>query len=627
MTTRRLKKSFALLAAAGLVVAACGGDDDTNADVTDVTAAPDDSGDEPAPEPTEEEGDDSADDSADDGGVQAGDVAEGDVDTDVAEDSAEEGTDKYGGSISVGLEAEAVGLRPWEDACSSPCYNIMVTIYDKLVEQDIDGEYQGFLAESFSSNEDFTEWVVTLRPDVTFHNGTELTAQTIADMFPLQQEGATAAAQVSASNLENVEATGDLEVTYTLSRSNSAFPAFLARAPLGMVFDPAAATADFDGYSTAPIGTGPFQIETRDLDNETTVVRYEDYWGTGPDGNQLPFLDSISFRPIPDEGTRLDALLSGTVDAMQTLRQGTIRDARAAIEDGADIKLLEFQGNNVGGGMFNMAVAPYDDLRVRLGLTQMNSQEQVIEALGGTGISLPGTQWFSPDSIWWSQKVADAWPEFDFEAGVATLQGYIDDPERSDGKAVGEPIDVELSCPPDPTLIAAMQVLEQTWSQSGLVNVNLTNFDQQTHINNALGADNGFIGVHGAHCWRWSDQDDPSNSLNPFLAPYSAEIAEEAGLPGVVSPLNFPNYWDPDSFAAAQEAITTDDFDTRFALYEQINLAIAENVPIWFSGYTATMIAAENDVKGINGWHLPNGDLGIGFPNAEGRWAETFVSG
>jgi len=622
MTMQRWKKSFAVLAAAGLLVAACGGDDDdsgsesTSEQTSESTA--DGGGESTAEESTAEGGDDV---------VEAGEEASGDVDTAVTEDTTAPGADKYGGSISVGLEAEAVGLRPWEDTCSSPCYNMMVTIYDKIVEQDVNGEYQGWLAESFAPNEDFTVWTVTLRPGITFHNGTALTAQTIADMFPLQQEGASASAQVSSSNLVSVEATGELEVTYTLSSSNSAFPAFLARAPLGMVFEPAAAAADFDGYSTAPIGTGPFQIETRDLDNETTVVRNENYWGMDSEGNQLPYLDSISFRPIPDEQARLDALLSGTVNAMQTLRQGTIRDARAAVEGGAELNLLEFQGNNVGGGMFNMAVAPFDDLRVRLGLTQMNSQDNVIEALGGTGISLPGTQWFSPDSPWYSENVAAAWPKFDFDAGVGTLQGYIDDPARSDGKAAGEPIDVELSCPPDPTLIAAMQVLEQTWTASGLVNVNLTNFDQQTHINNALGAENGFIGVHGAHCWRWSDQDDPSNSLNPFLAPYSEENAEEAGLPGVVSPLNFPNYWHPESFGAAQEAITTDDFDARYALYESINLAIAENVPIWFSGHTATMIGTEANVAGLNGWNLPSGDLGVGFPNAEGRWLEVFLAG
>jgi peptide/nickel transport system substrate-binding protein len=464
---------------------------------------------------------------------------------------------------------------------------------------------------------------MTLRPGVTFHNGVELTAQTIADMFPIQQVGAASAGAVASANLASVEATGDLEVTYTLSQPNSAFPASLTRAPLGMVFEPAAAAADPDGYSTAPIGTGPFVIESRDLDNETVVTRNESYWGTDPDGNQLPYLDSVAFRPIPDENTRLDALLSGTVNAFQTLRQGTIRDARGA---GDAIKLLEFQGNNVGGGMFNVLVPPFDDVRVRLALTQMNSQENVIEALGGTGISSEGTQWFSPDSPWYSQAVADAWPKFDFEAGVATLTEYVNDPERSDGKGAGEPIDVELSCPPDPTLIAAMQVLEQTWSGSGLVNVNLTNFDQQTHINNALGADNGFVGSHQAHCWRWSDDNDPSISINPFLAPPTEEIAAEAGLPGVVSPLNFPNWWSPESFEAAQAALRTDDFDERFALYESIMMNLAEEVPIWYSGYTATAIGTAPNVEGFNSWHVPSGDLGIGLPAAEGRYHEVFLT-
>ena len=122
----------------------------------------------------------------------------------------------------------------------------------------------------------------------------------------------------------------------------------------------------------------------------------------------------------------------------------------------------------------------------------------------------------------WS--VAAAWPKFDFEAGVATLQGYVDDPERSDGKAPGEPIDVDLSCPPDPSLIAAMQVLEQTWTASGLVNVDLTNFDQQTHINRALADE------HAAHCWRWSDDNDPSFAITSGIAPPTEEIAAENGL-------------------------------------------------------------------------------------------------
>ncbi len=314
----------------------------------------------------------------------------------------------------------------------------------------------------------------------------------------------------------------------------------------------------------------------------------------------------------------MSSLISGTTNAMQTLRQGTIRDAR----DAGGLVMYEFQGNNAGGGMFNVAVAPFDDLRVRKGLTHLNNQTAVIDALGGTGISLPGSQWFSPDSPWWSQAAADAYPEFDIEGGTALVQEYVNDPARSDGKAVGEPIFVELSCPPDPTLIAAMQVLQTVWESTGLVTTELTSFDQPTHINNALGnPDNGFVGTHQAHCWRWSSDEDPSLSLNSAFGAPTAEIAAESGAP--FSATNFPNFFDLDMYNNLVAAIQTDDFQTRYDLYEQVNITLNEQNPIWYSGHTATAIATAEGITGFNGWTTPDGVLGAGFPAAEGRY--TFI--
>ena len=590
---RSLKRFLALLFALLMVASACSGGDDSD-ETTDTT---------------------------DKEVVAAGEEAVGDVDTEIKEaDDAGERT--YGGDISVGLEAETTGLRPWEDACSSPCYNMMISVFDKLFEFRADGTYGPYLAESIEPNEDFTTWTVTLRSGVKFHNGVDFTAQTLVDMFEIQKTGAQSSGQIGSSFLTSVTAVDDLTATYELSQPNSAFVAYLERVPLGTVFEPAAAAADPDGFSMDPVGTGPFMMESRDIDNETTVVRNPDYWGQDKEGNQLPYLDSITWRPIPDEGARLDSLLSGTVDVMQTLRQGTIRDAR----DNADnIVLLEFQGNNTGGGMFNVAVAPYDDIRVRRGLTLLNQQEAVIDALGGTGISLPATQWFSPDSPWYSEAAAAAWPQFDPEAGTASLQEYIDDPDRSDGKAVGEKIEVELSCPPDPTLIAAMQVLDNEWTNTGLVDVNLTQNDQATHINNALGSPDDWIGVHGAHCWRWSSDQDPSTELNRQLAPYNAAQSTEVGLGGLFSPQNFFNYYDADVFADLTTAIQTDDFETRKQLYENVMLKFAEDLPVWYSGHTATMLATLPGVEGINGWVLPDGSLGVGFPSGEGRWHEVWL--
>ncbi len=585
MKLRQLQKLLALLFSFALIAAACGGSDEdaTDSDTNEET--------------TEES------------------TATTAPDTEPEEVVVEDGR-TYGGDLAVGLEAEATGLRPWEDSCASPCYNIIRTVHDTLFEIDTNFVPQPFLAESSSVNADFTEYVVTLRPDVTFHNGEAFTAQTIVDMFAIQETGATSAGAIGQASLASVAATGDLEVTYTLSQGNSAFLAFLTRAPIGAVFEPGAATADPEGYSIAPVGTGPFMMESRDLDNETVVVRNDNYWLSDAEGNQLPYLDSVIFRPIPDETTRLDSLLSGTVNAFQTLRQGTIRDALE--QDG--IEVLQFQGNNTGGGMYNTSVAPFDDVRVRKGLTHLNPQDRVIEALGGTGISLPATQWFSPDSPWYSEAVADAWPEFNFEGGVALLQEYVDDPERSDGKAAGELIDVELSCPPDPSLIAAMQVIEEVWTGSELVNVTLTNFDQQTHINNALGAPPDFEGAHQAHCWRWSSDDDPSLSINAEVTPPNAAVAEAFGVPGLVSPTNFSNWANQTAFEAALAATKTDDFDERYALYETIMMEIATDVPMWFSGHTATAFGVEPNVVGLNGWLLPSGELGAGIPAVEGRY-------
>ena len=338
--------------------------------------------------------------------IESGTEAEGDVDTEV-EEVVEESN--YGGDLIVGLEAEATGLRPWEDACSSPCLTMVVAVHDLLVQIGTDQQLGlGWLQQE--ANDTFTEWTFQLEEGVTFHNGSAFTAQTLVDMFELQKVGASAAGIVTAAGLQEVVAVDDYTVKYVLGQAHSAFPSFLVQTPLGAVFDLITANADFDGYSMNPIGTGPFMMDKRDLDSETIVVRNPNYWMSDADGNQLPYLDSVTFRPIPDEGTRLDSLLSGTTNAMQTLRQGTIRDARSSKADGADIVLLEFQGNNVGGGMYNLDNPPLDDVRVRKGLTHMNNQEAVIESLGGTGISLPGSQWFSPDSPWYSERTAAAWP-------------------------------------------------------------------------------------------------------------------------------------------------------------------------------------------------------------------------
>jgi hypothetical protein len=74
------------------------------------------------------------------------------------------------------------------------------------------------------------------------------------------------------------------------------------------------------------------------------------------------------------------------------------------------------------------------------------------------------------------------------------------------------------------------------------------------------------------------------------------------------------------------EAIQTDDFETRKDLYSKIMVRINEQAPVWYSGGTATLIATDENIRGVNNWTLPSGDLGNGTPGALTFFTEMFVS-
>ncbi len=120
-----------------------------------------------------------------------------------------------------------------------------------------------------------------------------------------------------------------------------------------------------------------------------------------------------------------------------------------------------------------------------------------------------------------------------------------------------------------------MQVLEQVWSGSEQVNVSLTQFDQATHINNALSDQTApTAGGSGA-------EGDPSVGDQPVRVPTRPT--------SVVA--TWRTIYDPEMQAWATEASATDDFELRKELYAKIMTRINELALLWYSGGTANMIA------------------------------------
>ncbi len=522
------------------------------------------------------------------------------------DDEEEQGDPVMGGSVSMGLEAETNTWLPGKYAGSNSGTIIQLSLFDPLVRRGDDGDIHPFLASSIEPNDDLTEWTVTLREGVQFHDGTPLNAEAMKYNFDvlLRAEDSNTKGTLDTFQVNSLEVIDELTFKYVLGEANAAFPDILD-GTIGMPFSPTAHEADPEGAGDNPVGTGPFTFVSWQRDSQLVVKKNPNYWMEDEDGNQLPYLDQITFRPITDENTRFQDLLSGGIDAFHTLRQANVRDAQQAADQG-QIEVSEFIGNNGGGSIFNTAMAPVDDVRVRQGLAWSLDQAALVDILGGTGITPPQSQYFSPDSPWYSEKVNEAWPGSDPEKARELLDAYVNDPERSDGKAVGDPISVEFNCPPDPSLIELSQAYQQMWGDVG-VEVDLNQVEQAAHIQNAI-QDNYMI-----NCWRMGGQDDPYTTLSVAF-----------GDPATQN-LNFTNYTDPIVDENLEVLRTETDFDTRYEAVEKIMMHFTEAVPNLWTGGTATTVGYLPKVKNVDGWKFPDGTKGEGVVSAVVTWGQVWV--
>jgi peptide/nickel transport system substrate-binding protein len=509
---------------------------------------------------------------------------------------SEQGDPVTGGSITVGLEAETNSWLPGSANFSNSGINVALSIYDPLFRRDADGEIQPYLAESLEPNADLTEWTVTLRPGVTFHDGTTFDATALKTIFDeyISVEGSNLAGIVS--DVASLDVVDDTTVVYRLTQPNAAFADVLAGA-VGWPFSPTAAEAAGADAGSHPVGTGPFVFGEWQRDSRLVVTRNADYWQEG-----LPYLDEIVFRPIPDEDTRIASLEAGDVEVVQSLRQSAIRRLRELDR----IDTYEYLGNNSGSAIFNTTRPPLDDPRVRQGLAYALDQEQLIEVLGGTGITPAQNQYFSADSPWYSERAAELWPTGDPATAKELLDEYVNDPGRSDGKAAGEPISISFDCPPDPSLIELSQMYQALWSGVG-VQVDLNQVEQATHVSQAMAGD------YDAKCWRVGDQGDPYRTFS------------DAFVEG--SPLNFTRYHDPRIDANLEVLRTTADTADRKAAVEEILVVLAEGVPNTFTAGTLTVLAVRDSVKGVDGWTFPDGTAGEGVPGATTMWGHVWLAG
>ena len=143
-------------------------------------------------------------------------------------DGGPSGEPQKGGTLRYGVEAETSGLNPTTDRFAAASYLMGNAVFDRITYLNDKGEYQPYLAESVTPNDDLTAWTVKLRPGIEFHDGTPLTSEALKLTFDLAIAdpivGLAIRPLFRADNA--VEIVDELSATYYMAEPNAHFPLY-----------------------------------------------------------------------------------------------------------------------------------------------------------------------------------------------------------------------------------------------------------------------------------------------------------------------------------------------------------------------------------------------------------------
>jgi peptide/nickel transport system substrate-binding protein len=509
----------------------------------------------------------------------------------------------FGGRLVVGGEAEVA--NPWTPAamqCDSFCQMRARSMYDPLVVIDENLDWQPFLAESVTPNEDSTAFTIKVREGITFHDGTPLDGAAVIDNLNRSFNSLLIAAAVKDVAKE---ADGKLKVeiiddyTFTIFTGFNGDPNQPLPWPLfpyylggqgGLIASPTwLASVDGGGDPTQAVGTGPFTFTSYAPGDKLVVTRNADYWMTDENGDALPYLDEIEFRVIPDSQVRAQALRSGDVDLISTSDSAVVSDF---LEDDAFELVSQDQFSETNYILMHLTKPYLADKSVRCALSQAVDKIDLIDVVAN-GYGDPANGPFSPGQEGFLTD--NGAPEYDPDAAAAAIEAW---------EAANGPLTINYSTTPTATSLTTAQFLADAWGAVG-VDVTIDQIEQSKLINNALFGDPAF----DAFGWR--------NHAGIFVDQqyfwwHSSAAADDGGLA-----LNFGRLRDPEIDRLLEESRSETDPAARKVLAEDINRRFGSECFIIPTQYTKWGVIHDPAVQNIGRSTIPAGGFmrdGAGFP-------------
>jgi glutathione transport system substrate-binding protein len=474
--------------------------------------------------------------------------------------------------LTVGVPTNLTGLDPADvnDTLSQSACKLMM---QGLYGFDKDMKLIPVLAESYTANDNATEFTFKLRTGISFHDGTPFDASAVKANFDrITAPDAHLKRTSLFAMIAKTEAVDATTVKFTLKTPFGAFVPIIAH-PAGCQISPAALQKYGKDISRNPVGTGPYSFVSWSADT-LKVSRNEHYWKPG-----LPKLSGVTFRSVPENGARIAMLQTGEAQFIYPLPPEMIK----LVQANKQISIIDAPSIIARYTAMNVMKKPFDDVRVRQALNYAVDKTAFAKIVW-SGYEDPATSPLPPKLAFYEKQ--GLWP-YD----VAKAKALLAEAGHPNG------FETEIWANTTTQATRAMQFLQQQFAAIG-VKLTVTPLEA------------GLLDQK-----IWSVQKPEDSQLQMYQGAWSSSTGDaDWGLRPLFSSKGYPPalynvgyYHNADVDSDLEAGLSTADPAKRATAYADAQKRIWEDAPWIFLGVDHILAAHAGNLTGV--YQIPDGGL------------------
>jgi len=539
------------------------------------------------------------------------------------------------GTLRIGLIQDMPDFNIWNLASNSAWKSYIINWgFESLVGYDYDGLPMPMLAQGWTYNSVSLTWTFDIRPGVTFHDGSSLTADDVVFIYTAARQGTIYSSNIiNAFDADHDGVVSYTEITTAVVKVDSdtvtmkmAWPyaQFLSTTASVPILPKAIWQNHLNGGGLidvlwndplAAIGTGPYKY-AGGVDNEYRIMeKYTGYWGVGrytPLGYPLfpPHVDELRFDIFPNLDAAVNALQAGAIDHVpMSIPSTRVPDLQAD----PSVRLNYLSDNGYFYLAFNQKFDPMGDLSFRRAISHVIDKDQIVNVyMGGFGTKGDAVEPpFWGQDAWYNASVAKYPFDADFSTSNALLTAAGFDDANGDGwrdLPDGSPMQkITILTPPadyDPIRIRAGQMIAKNMRDGLNINAEAKALSFDTLVARLQSMDYQMLIIG------WSLGGDPVGNVFDVMGPraYSNTFGfwSEANPNPYYSDLfGVVTRADAETQALADEVLRLDDLArTSLDVSDQMMYTrwaegvIASAVPVNVLYYRVNVLASSNEWSG-----------------------------